>query len=87
MKPMQLLNNVRNFGRQNQAELMAIGAVFTMWGAIYTAYKAGPKAEKILAEKRKDLQDVAPEDKSTKRTVLWETVRELTEYLLKECDI
>ncbi len=78
MKPMELLNNARNFGKRNQAELMTIGAVFTMWGAIYTAYKAGPKAEKILAEKKKDLRDVAPEDKSTKRTVLWETIRELT---------
>lgn len=43
----------------------------------YKAYKAGPKIEKILKEKREDLKSVAPEDKDAKRQVTKELVTEV----------
>lgn len=75
---MKLVNDVKTFGKNNGAELLAVAAIFSAWGAIWTAYKAGPKAERVLEAKRKDLEDTDPEDKATKRTITWELIREMT---------
>jgi hypothetical protein len=42
------------------------------------AYKAAPKAEKILKQKKADLECVNPEDKAARRAVIVEAVKELT---------
>lgn len=75
MKLPEVVNSVRVFEKRNRAELLTIGSVVTLWGGIYYAYKAGPKAEKFLAEKRKDREYVDPNDKKAIRAVTLETIR------------
>lgn len=75
MKLPEVANSGIAFVKKNRAELLTVGSVVTLWGAIYTAYKAGPKAEKFLAEKKKDREYVDPNDKKARRTVTWETIR------------
>ena len=75
MKLPEVANSSIAFVKKNRAELLTLGSVITLWGAIYSAYKAGPKAEKFLAEKRKDREYINPNDKKAKRTIVWGTLR------------
>lgn len=72
------LETVKIFEQRNRETILSGLAVGGLWTSIYLAYKSGPKAEKILQEKKQDLRDTRPEDKETKRIVVWEAVKELT---------
>lgn len=75
MKASEVANSGIAFVNKNRAELLTLGSVVTLWGAIYSAYKAGPKAEKFLEERRKDRPYVDPNDKKMMRMLKWETIQ------------
>ena len=81
MKLPKVANSVIAFEKRNRAELLTLGSVITLWGAIYSAYKAGPKAEKFLEERRKDRPYVDPNDKKMMRMVRWETFRGMVQIV------
>lgn len=72
-----LFNSVMRFGHDNQAEILSALAITGLWTSMWLSYKAGPRAEKVLESKRKDLSDADPKDKKTRRTVIFEGVKEL----------
>lgn len=70
-------DSVLNFEHRNRAAILTSIGVAGLWSTAWMAYRAGPRAEKILEEKRKDMRDILPEDKKTKRVVVMETIKEL----------
>lgn len=63
----------------------AILTGFATAGLVLTAiaaFKAGPKVQKIMEEKKKDMKDVKKDDKEAKRAVIVETVKEVTPVVL-----
>lgn len=58
--------------------LASVGVVAT--GVL--AFRAGTKAAHILEAKREDWKDIDPDDKETKRTVIFETAKEMAPSIL-----
>lgn len=80
-KPMELLDAVRIFEHEHRATILTGLGVAGLWTTAWMAYKAGPRARDILKEKRKDIQDTRVDDTETKRTIYWETVKEMAPIL------
>lgn len=77
MKVNKLMNVVNLIEGNVKKKSPAILTGFALVGlgiTVYKAYKAGPKIEKILKEKREDLKTIAPDDSSAKRQVTKELV-------------
>lgn len=70
-------NALSSSTKKNSPEILTGLAVVGLIATAIAAYKAGPRAEKILAEKKKDMEYVDQNDKVAKRTVMKETVKEL----------
>lgn len=66
-----------SFTKEKSPAILAGLAIAGVVVTAYAAYKAGPKAGKILAAKRRDMKDCAPDDKAAKRTVMKEAVKEM----------
>ena len=78
LKPRELLDSVLVFERKNRATILTGLGVAGLWTTAYMAYKAGPQAERILEEKRRDFNDIRKGDKEAKRAVIWESIKEMT---------
>lgn len=76
-KLLGFLGKAEIFTKKNSPAILAglaiVGVVSTAW----SAFKAGPKADKILEEYRRDIKDCYPNDKEAKRTVTIETVKKM----------
>lgn len=71
---------VNSFLKFTERRTPTILSVFGILGLMETgilAYKAGPKGKAIMDAKRKDLSDVEPGDKVSKRAVMGEMVKEM----------
>lgn len=80
MKGTKLMNVIGNAKRMTSAKAPALLTGLALAGlcvTVYKAYKAGPKIDKVLQEKREDLKDTDPEDKAAKRQVIKEAVKEI----------
>lgn len=73
-----LLDTVEAFTSKNSPAILTGLAIVGVLATAAAAWKAAPKADQILKAKRKDLDDVRPNDKQAKRAVMSETIKELT---------
>lgn len=76
-KLLDWLARVEITGRKNSPLILTGFAVVGVISTAYSAYKAGPIADKILDDYRKDMRDCHPKDKEAKRTVKMETAKKL----------
>lgn len=72
-----LLEKAEVFTRKNSPVILTGLAIAGVISTAYTAYKAGPRADKILEEYRKDMKDCHPKDKEAKRAVVGEAVKKM----------
>lgn len=82
---MNVLQNVKvalkGFSRAAEKKAPTLLMAAAVGGVVATAvfsFKAAPKAKDIIEGKRKDLESIPDDDKETKKTVVIETVKELT---------
>lgn len=73
-----LLDTALIFGKKNLPEILTVVSTVGIVTTGVLAFKAGRKSEEIIKEKKQDMEDVDPEDREAKRTVMWETVKEVT---------
>lgn len=78
MKLMELLSKAEKFSKKESPVILAGFAIAGVITTAYLAYKAGPRAEKILEKHRQDMKDCRPDDKEAKRAVASETVKAMT---------
>lgn len=76
-KLMDLLEKAEVFTRRNSPVILTGLAIVGVISTAYSAYKAGPRADKILEEYRKDMRDCHPKDKEAKRAVVGETIKKM----------
>lgn len=76
-KVMEFLEKAEIFTKKNSPVILTGLAVAGVISTAYTAFKAGPRADKILEEYRKDMRDCHPKDKEAKRAVVGETVKKM----------
>lgn len=76
-KVMELLEKAEIFTKKNSPVILTGLAVAGVISTAYSAFKAGPRADKILKEYRKDMRDCHPRDKEAKRAVVGETVKKM----------
>lgn len=76
-KVMEFLEKAEVFTKKNSPVILTGLAVVGVISTAYSAFKAGPRADKILEEYRKDMRDCHPKDKEAKRTVVGETVKKM----------
>lgn len=81
-KIMSWLTKAEGYTKEKSPAILAGLAIAGVVVTAYSAYKAGSRADKILAEKKKDLKDCAPGDKAAKRTVIKEAVKEMVPVVL-----
>lgn len=72
-----LMTCAEDYGRRQAPALLTGLALAGLCVTVYKAYKAGTVIEEIIKEKKKDLEDVASDDKVTKRQVTKELVKEI----------
>lgn len=77
-----LFNNGVCWTKAHSTQLLTFGMGIGVVVTGVCAFRAGMKAATILEEKRKDLEDTAPDDKETKREITKETVKELIPVVL-----
>lgn len=71
------LVKAESYTKEKSPAILAGLAIAGVIATGYAAYKAGSRADKILAAKKQDMKDCAPDDKAAKRTVMKETVKEM----------
>lgn len=76
-KVMEFLEKAEIFTKKNSPVILTGLAVVGVISTAYSAFKAGPRADKILEEYRKDMRDCHPNDKEAKRAVVGETVKKM----------
>lgn len=76
-KIMKFVDKVENGAKKKSPAILTGLALVGLGITVYKAYKAGPKIEKILLEKKEDLKDCNSNDKSAKRQVIKEAVKEI----------
>lgn len=76
-KIMEFLEKAEIFTKKNSPVILTGLAVAGVISTAYSAFKAGPRADKILDEYRKDMRDCHPKDKEAKRAVVGETVKKM----------
>jgi hypothetical protein len=72
-----LLTTAEQFTSKNSPAILTGLAIVGLVGTAVAAWKAAPKAERIIKAKKADMADVHPGDKETKRAVMKEAVKEL----------
>lgn len=77
-----LISTAKNFTKDNSPAILTGMAVAGLVTTVILAYKAGSKADKIISDKRKDLELVKPNDTEAKKTIIKEAAKELTPVLL-----
>ncbi len=81
-KLVEFIGKTETFGKKNSPAILTGLAIVGLIATAVSAYKAGSKAEKVIAKKKKDMNDVQEGDRSAKRAVIKETVKELTPIML-----
>lgn len=76
-KVMEFLERAEIFTKKNSPVILTGLAVAGVISTAYSAFKAGPRADKILEDYRKDMRDCHPKDKEAKRAVVNETVKKM----------
>lgn len=76
-KVMEFLSKAEGFTKKNSPTILAGLAIVGVISTAYSAYKAGPRADKILKMYREDMRDCHPKDKEAKRAVVGETVKKM----------
>lgn len=76
-KVTELLEKAEIFTKKNSPVILTGLAIVGVISTAYAAYKAGPRADKILEAYRKDMGDCHPNDKEAKRAVVGETVKKM----------
>lgn len=76
-KIIEFLGKAEIFTKKNSPAILSGLAIMGVISTAYSAYKAGPKAEKILENYRKDMKDCYPDDKDAKKAVIKETAKEI----------
>lgn len=76
-KVMGLLEKAEILTKKNSPIILTGLAIVGVVSTAYSAYKAGPRAEKILKAYRQDMKDCHPEDKEAKRAVVSEAVKKM----------
>ena len=71
------IDTLRIFEQKNRPTILTGLGVAGLWTTGWMIFKASPRAHEILAAKRKDMSDIQPGDKETKRTVVLETIKEM----------
>lgn len=71
------LGNLERFTKKNSPAILTGLAIVGVISTAYSAYKAGPRADKILENYRKDMNDCYPDDKDAKRAVLGDTIKKM----------
>lgn len=72
------LGKAESFGKKNSPAILTGLAIVGLISTAVSAFKAGPRAEKILEAHRKDMKDCHPDDKEAKRAVVKETIKQMT---------
>lgn len=80
-KIMEFLEKAEIFTKKNSPVILTGLAVAGVISTAYSAFKAGPRADKILEEYCKDMRDCHPKDKEAKRAVIGETVKKMVPVL------
>lgn len=76
-KLIELLEKAEIFTKKNSPTILSGLAIVGVLSTAFAAYKAGPRAEKILEKYRKDMKDCYPDDKEAKRAVFKEAAKEM----------
>lgn len=76
-KIMDFLGKAETFGRKNSPTILTGCAIVGVLATAYSAFKAGPRAQKILEDYRRDMADCHPKDKEAKRAVKMETAKKM----------
>lgn len=76
-KVTELLEKAEIFTKKNSPVILTGLAIVGVISTAYAAYKAGPRADKILEAYRKDMRDCHPNDKEAKRAVVGEAVKKM----------
>lgn len=76
-KVTDFLKKAEAFTKKESPTILTGFAIVGVISTAYSAFKAGPRADKILEEYRKDMRDCHPNDKEAKRTVAGETVKKM----------
>lgn len=63
--------------KKNSPAILTGSAIVGLFITVYTAYKAGSRAEEILKTYRRDMIDCHPDDKEAKRSVVVETAKKM----------
>lgn len=82
MKLKELWNKTLNFTNQNSPTILTGLGVAGVFATGLMAYKAGPKAHRILEEYHKDKELIDPNDKETKKIVVKQAAKDLAPILL-----
>lgn len=78
MKLKNLLEMSLMFGKKNLPEILAVVSTVGVVTTGILAFRAGRKADEIIKEKKRDMEDVDPEDSAAKKEVIWETIKEVS---------
>lgn len=81
-KLMALLEKAEIFTKKNSPMILTGMAIVGVISTAYSAYKAGPRADKILEEYRKDMKYCHPEDKEAKKAVIGETAKKMAPVIM-----
>lgn len=76
-KIVDMLTKIESGAKKNSPVILTGLAIVGVVATAYAAYKAGPRAEKILEAHRKDMKDCHPDDKEAKRAVRTETIKKM----------
>lgn len=71
------LTNFKEGTKKNSPAILTGLAVVGLLSTVVLAYKAAPKAEKIMEKKKKDMSYVEKGDKAAKKAVTVETIKEM----------
>lgn len=74
---MSLLAKAEIFTKRKSPAILTGLAIAGVISTAWAAFKAGPRADKILEDYRKDMRDCHPEDKEAKRAVVGETAKKI----------
>lgn len=76
-KVMGFLEKAEIFTKKNSPAILTGMAIVGVVTTVYSAYKAGLKADKILKTYREDIKDCHPDDKEAKKTVIEEAAKQM----------
>lgn len=76
-KVTEFLEKAEIFTKKNSPVILTGLAMVGVISTAYAAYKAGPRADKILEVYHEDMRDCHPDDKEAKRAVIGETIKKL----------